>query len=317
MAAKARKLPAIEKREIVDGFLHAYDRDGRLCLDSKNPERIVLVHDLRVYGESLHIGALGWTVPETTDGYKEVDVKFDTGRRLRLKRYAFERVAVEAEHLVSAKLMSQHTNTRFDADPEIAASCRAKWIAASYGPYMSLDQTNVVGEGDQELYAYTFPSLKELAGLKGEPWYPVKVGYSQNTSDGAYGRIRSQILEKAAYPEKPEVLCIWRTWDGRNLERQVHQRLRSIGRKVLESLGREWFTTSTGELSELVSQCEVTPFPVQRAVCGADETIEEGFSALMAQGATIEMGMVPGQAAVSIGIRYPKGSDGDDRSEEP
>lgn len=268
MAAKAKQLPAIETREVIDGILHAYDRDGRLCLDSKNEERIVLVHDLRVHGESLHVGALGWTIPETTDGYKEVDVRFDTGKRPRLKRYAFERVALDAEHSVSARLMSQYKNTRFDANPEVAASCRTTWIATNYSPYMSLDQTVILGEGDQELYAYTFPSLKELAAFKSEPWYPVKVGYSQNSSDGAYGRIRSQILEKAAYPEKPEVLGIWRTWDGRNLEKQVHQRLRCSGRKVLESLGREWFTTSTGELCELVSQCEVAPFPVQRCLRG-------------------------------------------------
>jgi hypothetical protein len=312
VAAKSKQLPAIEQRDAINGIVHAYDRNGRLCLDSANPVRIVLVQDLRVYGESLHIGALGWTAPETTDGYKEVDVQFDTGKRLRLKRYAFERVAVEAEHAVSARLMSQYKNTRFDADPEVAASCRTAWIATHYGPFMSLDQTVIQGEGDQELYAYTFPSLKELAGLKIEPWYPVKVGYSQNSSDGAYGRIRSQILEKAAYPEKPEVLCVWRTWDGRSLEKQVHQRLRSIGRKVLESLGREWFTTSTAELCQVTSQCELVPFPAQRAVCGADETIEEGFSALMAQGATIEMRMLPGQAAVSIGIRYSKETNGDD-----
>lgn len=313
MAGKSKQFPTIEKRKVVDGIVQAYDRNGRLCLDSANRERIVLVHDLRVYGESLHIGALGWTIPETTDGYKEVDIRFDTGRRQRLKRYAFERVAVEAEHSVSAKLMSQYRNTRFDADPAIAASCRAAWIATNFGPFISLDQTVIRGEGDQDLYAYTFPSLKELAGLKGEPLFPVKVGYSRNSSDGAYGRIRSQIIEKAAYPEKPEVLCIWRTWDGRNLEKQVHQRLRSIGRKVLESLGREWFTTSSSELCEVISQCELAPFPAQRAVSGADETIEEGFSALMAQGATIEMGMVPGQAAVSMRICSPKETNGDDR----
>lgn len=312
MAAKPKRLPVIEQREVVDGIVRACDRDGRPCLDSANPERIVLVKDLRVYGERLHIGALGWTIPKTTDGYKEVDVQFDAGSRLRLMRYAFERVSVEAECSVSARLISQYRGTRFDANPEVAAACRTEWIATQYGPFLSLEQTLIRGEGDQDLYAYTFPSLKELSGLKGEPWYPVKIGYSPNSSDGAYGRIRSQILEKAAYPEKPEVLCIWRTWDGRGLETQVHKGLRKMGRKVLKSLGREWFLTSTVDLCEVISQCELGTLPAHRAIWGADETLEEGFSALMRQGATIEMGVVPGQAAVSIGIRFPNEVNGGD-----
>ncbi len=304
MAAKSKQLPAIKQREVINGILHAYDDNGRLCLDIENRERIVLVHDLRTYGDGLHIGALGWTVPETTDGYTYADVIFDTGQKLRLKRYAFERVAVESAKPVADKLIADNRNTRFDADPVVAASCREDWIAKYYGEYLTLSETIVKGIGDQELYAFTFPSLIELAIVKGYEHYPVKVGFSKNSSDGAIGRIRSQILEKAGFPEKPKVLLVFKTWDGRQLEAQVHRRLRSLGRKAPNSLGREWFMTSTAELLRTIEECALTDLPPDRLITGADETIEKGFAGLMADGATIEMGMVPGQAAVSIGIRY-------------
>jgi hypothetical protein len=305
VAAKSKQLSAIEQREVIDGIVNAYDRNGRLCLDIENRERIVLVHDLRIYGDDLHIGALGWTIPETTDGYTFADVIFDTGQKLRLKRYAFERVTVESAKAVADKLIADNRNTRFDADPVVAASCREDWIAKYYGEYLTLSETIVKGIGDQELYAFTFPSLIELATVKGDEHYPVKVGFSKNSSDGAFGRIRSQILEKAGFPEKPKVLLVFRTWDGRQLETQVHKRLRSLGRKAPDSLGREWFMTSTGELLRTIDDCDLADLPPDRLITGADETIEEGFAGLMADGATIEMGMVPGQAAVSIGIRYP------------
>jgi hypothetical protein len=62
--------------------------------------------------------------------------------------------------------------------------------------------------------------------------------------------------------------------------------------------------TSTAELLRTIEECALTDLPPDRLITGADETIEKGFAGLMADGATIEMGMVPGQAAVSIGIRY-------------
>lgn len=179
MAKKAKPLPRVAQRECDAGIVHTYDSGGRLCLDIENRERIVLVHDLRTYGDGLHIGALGWTIPETTDGYTFADVLFDTGQKLRLKRYAFERVTVEAANTVAAELVSRNRNTRFDADPGVAASCREDWIAKYYGDYLTLFETIVKGVGDQELYAFTFPSLIELARLKGQDHYPVKIGFQK------------------------------------------------------------------------------------------------------------------------------------------
>ena len=73
--------------------------------------------------------------------------------------------------------------------------------------------------------------------------------------------------------------------------------------------------TSIGELLQMIDQCDLADLPPDRAITGADETVEEGFAGLMADGASIEMGMVPGQAAVSISIRYP--SDKAEQTDEP
>ncbi len=306
MATKSKPLPKISRREIVNGYLHTYDIGGRLCLDVENRERIVLVHDLRSYGAELHIGALGWTISETTDGYTFADVIFDAGQKLRLKRCAFQRVTEDSVRAVADELIVQNRNTRFDADPLVAATCRESWIAKYYGEYLTISETIFKGVGDQDLYAFTFPSLIELATVRRDEHYPVKVGFSKNSCDGAFGRIRSQIVERAGFPEKPKVLLVFSTWDGRHLETQVHKRLRSLGRRSPASLGREWFLTSTAELLRTIDECGLAELPPDRVITGADKTIEEGFVGLMADGATIEMGMVPGQAAVSIGIRYPK-----------
>jgi hypothetical protein len=150
-----------------------------------------------------------------------------------------------------------------------------------------------------------FPSPKGVGVIAVTSMY-FPFGFSANASEGALGRIRSQIIEKAGYPERPDILCLWRTWDGRKLESQVHNHLRGLARAVPESLGKEWFLTSQQELLGIVGRCELPDLPPDRAVGGADETLEEGFSALMAEGATIEMGMVPGQAAISLRVRHPE-----------
>jgi glycerophosphoryl diester phosphodiesterase len=301
--AKQKTLPRIARTVIQEGYLFTFDSDGRMCLDCTNRERVVLLHDLRVYGPDLHIGALGWTIPTTTDGYSVVDVEFDTGQRLRVKRYAFERITAETQEATVSKLLSNYQNTRFDADSKVAERCREEWIAKVYSPILLLNKTVRSGVGDQEVYAFTFPSLKELAQLRGDAYYPVKIGYTRDSWEGAYGRIKSQIFEKAAYPEKPEVLCIWRTWDGRHLETQVHRKLRALNRKIPTSLGAEWFLSSIEELVEVIAKCNFAELPPDRVVVGAGETIAEGFAELMAEGATIEMANKGG--AISIGIRNP------------
>jgi hypothetical protein len=235
-----------------EGCIFTSDKNGRACLDGTISFRVVLINDLRKYGKGLHIGQLGWTVEGTTDGYKWIEVVFDTGQRLMVLFYGIQRVVPEKAKLISQELIARNRNTRYDADPDVARKCHEQGNLDHYGKYILLGEMTVQGEGDQELYAFTFPSLRELAELKGHAHYPVKIGYSKETDAGALGRIRGLILEQAAYPEKPILLWVHRTWDGHHLETQVHRKLRSLDRKLPNSLGKEWFLTSKSELLEIL-----------------------------------------------------------------
>ena len=225
------------------------------------------------------------------------------GPAVLLRNVAVDRVPVETAEVIAAEIIAKNRNTRFDADRVVAARYHQQFLA-SYGDTLSLASTDFDGTGDQEVYAFTYPSLVEIATLKGEAVYPVKIGYSKSGYGGAVERIRSLITEKAGFPEKPAVLLVFKTWDGRKIEAQVHRKLRAMGRKA-ESLGREWFRTSTAELRDLLAGCEHPTLPDDRILVGSDETIAEGFDKVMRDGAVIEMGIVPGRAAAMIRIRYP------------
>jgi hypothetical protein len=303
MSKKPKPPPKVATREIINGRINACDADGRPCFDLDNPERVVLTRDFRAYATALHRGALGWTIPADSDGYTFARIAFDAGPRLRIRNYALDRVQVENAESVAAEIIRENRNTRFDADSIVAERFHQEFLA-SYSDTLSLTGTVFDGTGDQEVYAFTYSSLVEIAALKGEAVYPVKIGYTKTGYGGAVARIRSLITEKAGFPEKPTVLIICKSWDGRKIETQLHRKLRAMGRKA-ESLGREWFRTSIAELRDLLAACEFPTLPDDRILVGSDETIAEGFDKLMQDGAIIEMGMVPGEAAAMLRIRYP------------
>lgn len=110
-------------------------------------------------------------------------------------------------------------------------------------------------------------------------------------------------LELAGFPERPEALCIWRTWDGRILERQVHRMLRTAGRRISDAPGREWFVTSKEELQSVLGKIEPAEFPQDRVLLGEEPSLAEGMTELMAQGSTIEFSTPGDGAAVRTAIR--------------
>lgn len=282
-----------------DGYVHGYDKNDRSCWGSGEPERIVLLHDLRAYAPGLHIGQLGWTVPGTTDGYKWIEVQFDNGARVPVMVYGIERVVPERAQEISAGLIEKNRNTRFDADPQVAQRCRGEWMKRTYEAFVSTDQMTELGVGDQELYAFTFPSLQELAKLKNQTYYPVKVGYTGNKDSGAVERIRSQIIEAAAFPERPSILVLCRTWDGRALETAVQTRLRKQGRRLTTAPGIEWFMTNA---DEIVVICEETHGTIPelrlKPLSGASPTMTEALG----DGVATETVDYPGSASVGLRI---------------
>lgn len=308
MAKKNKFDGIVVKRDVDDeGFVHAYDKNGRACWGGDQPERVVLMHDLRKYAPGLHIGHLGWTVPATTDPYKWIDVAFDNGVQLPILVYGIERVIPERAAAIAADMLKKNRNTRFDADPVVAERCYREWIKKENDPWVNTDQTVQLGNGHEEVYAFTFPSLQELARLKGAVHYPVKIGYTADKDVGAILRIRSLMIEAAAFPERPALLLVCRTWDGRALEAAIHAELRRRERRLATAPGIEWFMTNEREVAELCRQLGPdVPKPSSKPLSGASP----GLSDLVAAEAQVELVRYPDSACVGIRITEPKPNEG-------
>ena len=132
------------------------------------------------------------TVPARTDSYKWIDVVFDNGVQLPILVYGIERVIPERAAVIAADMLKMIRNTWFDADPVVAECCYREWIKKEYESWVATDEMVELGYGDEELYAFTFPSLRELASLKGAAHYPVKIGYTVNQDAGAINRIEAR-----------------------------------------------------------------------------------------------------------------------------
>lgn len=240
-----------------DGYVHAYDKNDRLCWDSENAERVVLTEDLRKYGRGLHRGQLGWTVPGSTDGYKWVDVQFDSGPCIAVLTFGLERVSPVKAEAISQAVIEYCRGTRFDADETTAEAKRDEWIREEFGTHIDSDDLVQMGDGPQEVYAYSFPSLVELAHFKRQKYYPIKIGYTADKDIGTFNRVRSQIFENAAYPERVKLLFIFRCKDGRAVEVEVHRQLRTADRRVESAVGREWFLSNAEEIRQLFASLAI------------------------------------------------------------
>ena len=303
MAKKSKFDGIVVKREVDgEGFVHAYDKNDRTCWSGDQPERVVLTQDLRKYAPDLHIGQLGWTVPGTTDSYKWIDVIFDNGVQLPIFVYGIDRVMPEHATAIAAAVLQKNRNTRFDADPVVADRCYREWIKKEHAKWIDTDNTDELGKGPEEVYAFTFPSLLELARLKGAEHYPVKIGFTISQDAGAVQRIRNQMMEAAAYPERPALLLVCRTWDGRALEALVHSELRRSERKVAGSIGIEWFRTNVCEVAEL---CRRLGPDVQKPSLEPISGASPALSDLVATGVQVELVRTPDSACVGLRIRDP------------
>jgi hypothetical protein len=104
------------------------------------------------------------------------------------------------------------------------------------------------GIGSEYVYCYSYPTYIEVAKLKQEQRFRIKVG----KADGdPIGRIHQQIGgNRTALSELPVVLLIFQTLASRHLERWLHKRLE----RASDAGGSEWFYTSPDEIVELFRQ---------------------------------------------------------------
>lgn len=112
-------------------------------------------------------------------------------------------------------------------------------------PEMKL--TQVVGNGRYEVYLYYFPAYRELAELKGEPYFRCKIGMTTKGVERRFGKPFSTDA-----PELRYVAIRIRTDFPEDVERYFHSALKSAGRQC-STYGREWFMTNPAEVLKLYS----------------------------------------------------------------
>ena len=103
------------------------------------------------------------------------------------------------------------------------------------------------GDGPQSVYAWYLPNDKELAELKGERTYAMKVGRTTRHPQGRMRRYAST---------RPKLGFHYRTHDATNWEKLLHAYFHIQGRHLPEGDGREWFRTSPEELETIVRRIE-------------------------------------------------------------
>ena len=106
----------------------------------------------------------------------------------------------------------------------------------------------IIGEGPECVYGWYLPAYRELATLKGESRFPLKVG---TTIDKPFKRMRSHI---GTAPEKPVLGFVWKIKHAYLLEKWMHVELAQRKQHLPDALGDEWFLTTPEELREIVQE---------------------------------------------------------------
>jgi hypothetical protein len=109
-------------------------------------------------------------------------------------------------------------------------------------------ETIIEGEGSGSVYVYYFPNYKELADLRQEESWQVKVGMT-SLSDAKF-RITEQ--QGTVMPEQPVIAYVRRTDKPLRLERLIHSVLFFRGRQLEDSPGSEWFKSSPTEVKSII-----------------------------------------------------------------
>jgi hypothetical protein len=246
-----RRPRRVVAEEAEQGHIYTRDECGRPCWDPSQTQRVLLLHDLRRHNPRLHAGLLGTTLVDVTDGYRFIGVEFDNGASVVCRSDALQPVRPEDAEELATKLIQANRGTRFDADPSVAEQEYMKWLEDEYGDAVDFLGAEWSGEGSDEVYAYTFESLRLLAEARDEDVFPIKIGFSATGMAPAIERIALQVRGNTSLPERALLLAVHRTNDGRSLEMHIHRQLRTMNARKKDSMGREWFRTSVEVFREL------------------------------------------------------------------
>ena len=108
----------------------------------------------------------------------------------------------------------------------------------------TLKVLKTIGEGDESLYVYYFPSSK-----KGSEW-PCKIGYAKEDV------VKRVCQQQASMFEEPVIALVIKSGSGITMESLVHCRLKL---KRLPAFGNEWFMTSPEEVEEIYEKLLKNP----------------------------------------------------------
>ena len=103
---------------------------------------------------------------------------------------------------------------------------------------------NEVGDGEQSLYVYYYENDKKLAQATGKASWECKIGYTTSSIDK---RIYEQDVETARHTY-PTIGLVVKTRFAHLLEIHIHRELKKRGKKIENSPGFEWFSTSPEEV---------------------------------------------------------------------
>jgi hypothetical protein len=104
----------------------------------------------------------------------------------------------------------------------------------------------VVGSGNEIVYAYTYPLYERFATETCQEKYQIKIGQSRSQS---LTRVTDQT--GTALPEYPVVLLVIRCEDSLLLETAIHSILELRGFAIADAPGAEWFLTNPQEIKEI------------------------------------------------------------------
>lgn len=111
-----------------------------------------------------------------------------------------------------------------------------------------------VGDGEQSLYVYYYENDKKLAQATSRVAWECKVGYTASSIDK---RIYEQDVETSRH-SYPTIGLVVKTRFAHLLEINIHRELKKRGKKIENSPGFEWFSTSPDEVFEMYESIKDT-----------------------------------------------------------
>jgi hypothetical protein len=117
--------------------------------------------------------------------------------------------------------------------------------------YKVLKEIDAIDFGDETLYVWWHPETEELATIKKDKTWAMKIG--MHTSRRADKRIEEY---KTSIPYKPIIGLLVYCKKSRVLERTIHNNLTNRKRKIGEA-GDEWFITNVSEIEEILKFNEI------------------------------------------------------------